>query len=195
MWIRTNTLIFLVFCSAAAFAQNRDSTAAPATTQSGQGQVQFSATDSLVFTLRGGRVARLFGSARILHESGELKAGTVTLDLDQHEMTAESAATNDTLALPVLSREGDELRSRRIRFNYETEKGKFEHARVHVSEGSLIGEQVKRAEPHVVYVREGIYSTCTLDHPHFYIKAVKMKVKDEEEIFFTRAKLHLLDIP
>lgn len=192
MWIRTATFILLALWAGLASAQNPDSTGS---SKSEQGQVQFSATDSLVFELRGGRKATLFGSAKIVHSSGELKAGTVMLDLDQSEMTAESAVTSDTLALPVLSRDGEELRSRRIRFNYKTEKGKFEHARVQVSEGSLIGEQVKRAEPHVVYVKEGMYSTCTLDHPHFYIKAIKMKVKDEEEIFFTRAKLYLLDIP
>ncbi|MEX0929086.1 MAG: putative LPS assembly protein LptD [Balneolales bacterium] len=169
-------------------------------TQSAEGEdasesITFSASDSLIFTFNPQREARLFGDARVEHTEGELTAGQITLNLDLNLMSAQTDSEGDTLAEPVLTRDTDRIRSRRIQYNYATDKGKFDVARVSIEQGNLIGTQVKRTAPHVVFVEDGIYSTCELDHPHFYIRAKKMKMVDEDEIFFTNARLFILDIP
>lgn len=157
--------------------------------------VTVTATDSLVFRVKDIRRGTLYGSANVLHESGNLKAGTIFLDLDNDIISAESAVEADTLDQPVLTRDGKEIRSQSIAFNYKTKRGKFRVARMSVDQGNLIGNEVKNKTEHVVFIRNGIYSTCLLDHPHYYIRADKMKMVDEEEIFFTRARLYILDIP
>lgn len=160
-----------------------------------EGQVNFQATDSLVFNFREDRIATLYGSAKVIHESGELTAGKVALNLDKTLVSAATQTPQDTLSQPVLLRQNDRIRSESIAFNYETEKGRFDVARTSVSEGYLTGTKVKNTGPHVVFLEDAIYSTCDLDHPHYYIKAKRMKVVDEEKIFFTRAQLYILDIP
>ena len=160
-----------------------------------EGMVRFNASDSLTFDFKGDREAELYGSAEVRHTSGELSAGRVSLNLDKNTVSAETDTPGDTLSQPVLKREDDKVRSRKIRFNYQTEKGRFEMARTEIQQGALIGEKVKNVSRDVVFVEDGMYSTCTLEHPHYYIKARKMKVVDSDEIFFTRAKLYLLDIP
>ncbi|MCH8495979.1 MAG: LPS-assembly protein LptD [Balneolales bacterium] len=157
--------------------------------------VRFSASDSLTFRLRGGREARLYGNAKVDHDAGELTAGRVTLNLDEKLMSATTLTPGDTLSEPVLMRQEDRIRSERILFNYETEKGKFDVARITMDEANVTGNQVKRYAPHVIFIEDGRYSTCDLDHPHYYIRAARMKVVDEDEIFFTRARLYILDIP
>jgi len=193
----------LLLAGSAAYAQQREQGAEGEnglTTQSneegsGSALVRFSARDSLTFQLRGSREARLFGNARVSHTAGELTSGRIALNLDETTMSAQALTPGDTLSEPVLEREGDRIRSQRILFNYETEKGKFDVARVRMYEASVTGNQVKRVAPHVIFIREGIYSTCDLDHPHYYIQADRMKIVDEDEIFFTRARLYILDIP
>lgn len=181
--------------------------------------ISFTARDSLVIRLDGRRTADLFGNARVSHPSGRLSAGAITLDLEQNLATAEArrlpvdttdasalfrrwitrqgpfAAPVDTLSIPTLTRDGDEITSRRIMFNFVTEKGKFDVARVDIDQGSLTGTAVKAPTPHVVFIEDAIFSTCELDHPHYYIRARRMKMVDEEEIFFVGAQLYLLDIP
>jgi hypothetical protein len=157
--------------------------------------VQFFAADSALFLLGDSTRINLFGRAKLEHSSGTLNANQVQMNTGTNVMEAKGGSETDTLGRPLLKRETDEIRSTRILYNYKTGKGKFEEARVNVQQGVLQGEKVKRAEEHVIYVGEGLYSTCTLDHPHFFIRARKMKVVDEEEIFFTRARLYLLDIP
>ena len=157
--------------------------------------VRFSASDSLKFRVKGARVGTLFGNARVEHSSGELISGQITLNLTDDLMSAEALNPADTLSQPVLRRGSDELRSQRILYNFKTQKGKFNVARVNIDKGNITGTQVKRTAPHVVFIQDAIYSTCTLDHPHYYLKASRMKVVDEDEVFFSRARLYILDIP
>ncbi|MEX0680761.1 MAG: putative LPS assembly protein LptD [Balneolales bacterium] len=158
-------------------------------------EIRFSSSDSLIFTTRGERRITLHGNARVHHEEGELTAGEVLLNLDKNLMSARAAEPDDTLSQPILKRGEDQIRSQRIQYNYRTDKGKFDVARLNMDQGNVIGTQVKRIDSHVVFVEDGIYSTCDLDHPHFYIRAHKMKVVDEDKIFFTQARLFILDIP
>lgn len=163
--------------------------------QSAPDAVNFQARDSLTFNFRGQRVANLFGSSNVRHSSGELSSGTIELDLNKSEVMAFSSQPNDTLSYPTLKQGETDLRSRRILFNYETEKGKFEVAEIQIQDGYLVGTQVKNISRTEVFVEDGIYSTCPPEHMYYYIKAQQMKVVDEEEIFFTNARLYILDIP
>ncbi|MEX0685775.1 MAG: putative LPS assembly protein LptD [Balneolales bacterium] len=163
--------------------------------EEGGDEIEFTASDSLIFVFNPEREARLYGHAEVRHPEGQLRAGQIELNLDHTLMSAQAGAEDDSLTEPILTRGSDEVRSQRIQYNYTTEKGKFNVARVNIDKGNLIGTQVKRTASHVVFVEDGIYSTCELDHPHFYIQARKMKVVNEDEVFFTNARLFILDIP
>ncbi|MFW6346977.1 MAG: putative LPS assembly protein LptD [Cyclonatronaceae bacterium] len=181
--------------------------------------INFSARDSLVIRLDEERIARLFGNAKIEHPSGQLTAGRISLNLDENLATAqarrlpldtldasalyrrwitrkgEQYAPVDTLSIPTLTRDGEEVESRRIMFNFATEKGKFDVARSQVDGREVSGSKIKAPAGHVVFIEDAIYSSCNLDHPHYYIRASRMKIVDEEEVFFTGAQLFFLDIP
>lgn len=171
-------------------AQNRN-----ADRQAVEDAVNFQARDSLTFTFGEERIAMLYGAANVQHESGELTAGTVELNLDTSQLQATASSAQDTLSHPVLTREGQELRSTRILFNYETERGKFEVAEINVGDGHLVGTKVKNVSRDEVFIEDGKYSTCPPQHMYYYIQAERMKVVEEEEIFFTNARLFILDIP
>ncbi len=161
-----------------------------------EGEVYFQSKDSLVFNFREDRVANLYNAAEVIHSSGKLESGKVKLNLDKSLVSAATPTPQDTLTQPVLTRQGQPpLRSKSISFNYQTEKGRFEVARVEIPKGKITGTVVKKVSRHVVFLEDAIYSTCTLPHPHYYIKADQMKIVDQEEIFFRNARLYILDIP
>ncbi len=193
----------------------------PPPAQDGQvgDRITFSARDSLIIRLDERRIANLYGNSRVEHTSGRLTAGSITLDLDENLAIAEArrvpldttdvsdlfrrwiarkgefAAPVDTLTIPRLTRDGDEIESRRIMFNFVTEKGKFDVATMDMDGAGLTGTAVKAPAPHVIFIEDAVYSTCDLDHPHYYIRARRMKVVDQDEVFFTGAQLYFLDIP
>lgn len=160
-----------------------------------QDAVEFQSTDSLIVDFRNGRKATLYGTAKVSHAVATLTSGTIEMDLETNTVEAFAESTQDTLAMPVLTRQSDVIRSRRILFNYQTQKGKFEEARIKVGEGQLIGSKVKNVNETEVFIQDGIYSTCPPEYLYYYLKAEKMKVVDQDEIFFTNARLYILDIP
>ncbi len=201
----------LVLMATPAKAQQSDSTAVRQDTTLQQNQseppggsvisnvpdnaVRFQSSDSLVIDFKGGKKAFLFGSANVKHSAGELKAGEINMDIDNTTVEARTLTPEDTLSRPVLVRESDEIKSTRILFNYKTQKGKFEAAQVKVSEGHLIGSKIKNVNESEVFIEDGIYSTCPPEYMYYYLKAKKMKVVDEDELFFSNAQLYILDIP
>ncbi|MEX0608870.1 MAG: putative LPS assembly protein LptD [Balneolaceae bacterium] len=157
--------------------------------------VEFESSDSLIINFEEGKKAFLFGSARVTHPSGELTAGEINMDIERSIVEATTLTPDDTLSQPLLKRQQDQIRSNRILFNYQTKKGKFEAAQVQVAEGHLIGSQVKNVSETEVFIEDGIYSTCPPDYLYYYIEAKKMKVVDQDELFFSNARLYILDIP
>jgi len=157
--------------------------------------VQFQSADSLVINFEEGKKAILYGSAQVRHTSGELRSGVINMDIDRSTVEARTLTPEDTLSRPVLVRESDEIKSTRILFNYKTGKGKFEAAQVQVAEGHLIGSKVKNVNDSEVFIEDGVYSTCPPEYMYYYLKAKKMKVVDEDELFFSNAQLYILDIP
>jgi phage anti-repressor protein len=157
--------------------------------------VQFQSNDSLIVNFRGMKTASLYGSSKVIHSTGSLSSGTITMDLESSLVEAKALSPADTLSQPVLIADGEEIRSNRVLFNYKTKKGKFEAARVNVGEGHLTGSKVKNVSETEVFIEDGIYSTCPPEYLYYYIKAKKMKVVDEDEIFFSNAQIYILDIP
>tara|TARA_R110002096_G_scaffold436022_1_gene665255 strand:+ start:6849 stop:9485 length:2637 start_codon:yes stop_codon:yes gene_type:complete len=181
-------------------AQKTDSTTTKApssasTKSAVKDAVSFQSNDSLVVDFRNGRKAFLYGTAKVSHDAGTLTAGKIEMDLAESVVEAKAGSEQDTLSYPVLKRQSDEIKSTRILFNYKTQKGKFESARIQVPDGYLVGSKVKNVSKDEVYIEDGIYSTCPPDYLYYYIKAKKMKVVEEEEIFFSNARLYILDIP
>lgn len=54
-------------------------------------------------------------------------------------------------------------------YNFETKKGKIKDVITKEGDGILHGEQVKRDSSNNFFVRHGKYTTCDLEHPHYYI--------------------------
>ena len=157
--------------------------------------VKFQANDSLIVRLGKGRKAFLYGMAKIAHTSGTLVSGQITMNLDSTTVEARASGIQDSLGMPVLRMGEDEIKSTRILFNYDSSRGKFEDAQINVSDGLLIGSKIKNVNESEVFIQDGLYSTCPPDYLYYYLEAKQMKVVDEEEIFFTNARLYVLDIP
>ena len=164
--------------------------------------LSFFARDSIVFyqsSLK--QKVSLFGSARLIHTETELIAGFIELDFltnDAHAQYGRSLPGKKQERPKIVFKE-DEVISDNIRYNYQTKKGKFRVVQIDVNEGSykgnVIGEEVKFTDKDVVYVRDGKFSTCPIDHWYFYIKAKKIKIIGDKELFFSDAQLYVLDIP
>jgi hypothetical protein len=139
----------------------------------------------------------LFGSAEVTYEDLNLKAGYIELDMKSNMVFAKGrkdSVGNET-ELPVFTQGPQSFKSHQMTYNFQTKKGRISEVITKEADGYIHGETVKKDSSNTVYIRNGKYTTCDLEHPHYYIEAKKLKVIPNDVIVTGPANLVINDIP
>lgn len=173
-----------------------DTLALPTSNDGLDQEVEYSAEDSIIYDIANEQVY-LYGNARVSTQLIELEAGQIIFNFG--DKTVEAEPLLDSLGNPIgvpMFREGiQEFSSDKIAYNFDTKKGKISKLVTRQGEGFLVGGQVKKNEKDELFATDAYYTTCDLDHPHFKIKANKIKVVPEKVIVTGPANLVIADIP
>lgn len=161
--------------------------------------VQFAAKDSITFDYIISR-ANLYGEGKVNYQNLELQADLITMSLDSSIVHASgrmdtTEAKNEIIGKPVFKQGGDEYEPDSISYNFKTQKAFISNVYTDQGEGILVGEETKRDSMGVMYGRGGKYTTCDADHPHFYLKLTRYKVRPGEDVVFGPAYLVVEDVP
>ncbi len=146
-------------------------------------KVEYSARDSIRFEVDS-KIIYLYGEAQITYEDVKVNAGYIEIDWNTNEITAKPIV--DSLGheseLPVMVDNGQTYNSHGMVYNFQTKKGRTKQVITTQGEGKLHGEVVKKVDEKSIFVKNGKYSTCLDDDPHFYIQANKLKVIQNDKI-------------
>jgi hypothetical protein len=160
--------------------------------------VQYSAYDSMFFDLEN-KLVYLYDSATVDYQSIHLKADFIIIDFKNGIITAE--AKKDDKGNYVDRVQFDDgkqaFEAHRVRYNYLTGKGQISEVTTEEGGGFLHADTVRK-DSSVVYAWKGVFTTCDLDHPHFAIRANKMKlIQDPKKgkIITGPAYLEVSDVP
>ena len=146
--------------------------------------VKYAAKDSIQFDVTD-KVARLYSKAKVDYGTTNLKAALITVNYGLNTMTAEGKL--DTINHKLLDRpvfkDGEGLYTAgKIAYNFKTKKGKIIEAVTTQGEGFVSAEVIKKTPDNELYGLHGRYTTCNLEHPHFFIQASKMKVTRKQVV-------------
>ncbi|MCS6917599.1 MAG: putative LPS assembly protein LptD [Chitinophagales bacterium] len=143
-----------------------------------------------------GRRVFLIGAAEVQYRDITLRADSIVFDWQSSEVSAFGRADSSgkITGLPVFTQAGSEYRAKTITYNFRTRKGKITDIVTEQGEGYLISQTVKRLPDEVLYGLENKYTTCKLEHPHFYISAGKVKVVPDKAVYTGPANLVLADV-
>ena len=178
------------------FALNQSSSALPS-------PVKYHARDSIVFDLEK-KMAYLYGKATLDYTDINLKADSININFDKNEIWAEGRkdSTGKKVGEPYFKEGGDETYSTKLGYSFKTKKGIVYNVRMKQGEGRVLGKTVKTIRTidkgknkDVVYIEDAKYTTCDLQHPHFYIMAHKMKVMPKDKIITGPARMYIEDVP
>ena len=209
LFIRTILLIIITVCQTiAAFAQlSNDTTKSPIvhkdtviTTTAGdaplKSKVKYTAKDSMRFDVANQKMY-LFGEAEVIYEALNLKAGYIELDLKNNIVyaTGKQDSVGQETQLPVFTEGTQSFKSHKMTYNFQTKKGRINEVITKEADGYIHGETIKKDSSNTVYIRNGRYTTCDLEHPHFAIRAKKLKVIPNDKIVTGPAYLEISDIP
>ena len=159
-------------------------------------KVTYTAKDTIKYNFAASKVF-LYGDAVVTYEDIELRAAYIELLMDSDIVIAQGVA--DSLGkmqgTPVYKEGESEIRSQKMTYNFTTKKGKIIDVITQEGEGYIHGEDVKKTEDDIIFIHNGLYTTCAHDHPHFSIAATKLKIIPDDKIVAKPANLVIEDVP
>jgi hypothetical protein len=158
--------------------------------------VKYSARDSLFFDMEK-KTVHLYGEAHVEYQNIDLKSAYIEFNMADQTVYASGLpdSTGNNVNTPEF-KEGDEkFNAHWIRYNFKSRKGFVYFVKTQQGEGTLIGDSTKRSPNGQISLKGATYSTCDLDHPHFYFHLTKAKVVPNDKIVSGPAYLVIADIP
>lgn len=154
------------------------------------------ANDSTIFSLDGKKVF-LFGDAKITFEDIELTAAYIEADMEQGIIYAEGVTDSlgNITGQPVFKQGADEMKAQNLTYNVNTKRGYIERLYTEQQDGYLHSELTKKEADNSINMLRGKYTTCELEHPHFYLELTKGKMIPDKAIIAGPSYMVLADIP
>ncbi len=159
------------------------------------------------------KITRLIGQAEVIYQSTRLNAGLITIDWDKNILIAETlrdSAGKESVGIinnsgggadslysgyPTFTEGGQTMVGEKMFFNFKTKKGRVIRGRTQYQEGFYGGDQIKMFSNDVFYIKDGIFSTCDLDTPHFHFASEKMKMIYKDKVIAKPVVLYIHGIP
>jgi len=139
----------------------------------------------------------LYGNAHVDYDGIVLDANHIEFDF--LSKVAFAKMTHDSLGNPIgkphFKEKDDDFEMDSIRYNFDSKKGIIYNVRTEQAEGYLTSEIVKKQADNQIHVSKGKYTTCDLEHPHYYFKLSKAIVIPDDKIISGPLNLWIADIP
>ncbi len=139
--------------------------------------VNYYAKDSAVVMIQAKKIY-LYGETKTEYQDIILTAPVVEIDQRTQIMTAHNSRDSiGSVMEEAKFTQGDQsFTSDTIRYNFKTQRGLTVNTITESGEMFVHGRYVKKASKDVTFIKEGLFTTCNLDDPHFAFKANELKV-------------------
>ncbi|MBO2033638.1 LPS-assembly protein LptD [Siccationidurans ginsengisoli] len=159
--------------------------------------VKYGAKDSIQFDITT-KIAKLYNKANVDYGKMNMKAALITVNYGTN--TVQAIGRRDTVKhrmvdQPLFKDEAGTYSAGNISYNFKTKKGKIAEVVTQQGEGYIHAEVVKKLPDNDFYGLHGRYTTCNLEHPHFYIEAGKMKVIPGQKVVTGPFHMVIADVP
>lgn len=157
--------------------------------------VYYESTDSMVWSTNGN--AYLYGGGKVVYDKIELTADIISMNMDSSVVHAFGRADSVGVVsgLPVFVDNGTSYESDRMSYNFKSRKGFISNVYTQQGDGFLMGGKTKKDSTDVFYSQDGMYTTCDAEHPHFYIKLTRAKVRPKKDVVSGPLYLVVEDVP
>ena len=159
--------------------------------------VYYQSSDSMVMTKNG--TAYLHGKGELKYETMELTSEYIRMNIDSSLVYAQGVYDSinyEWIGKPVFKDGNDSYETNEMTYNIRTQKGYIRHVVTQQGEGYVIADRTKKLDDNVMMMAGGQYTTCDdHDHPHFYLKMTKAKVKPGDYIACGPAYMVVGEVP
>lgn len=159
--------------------------------------INYQAEDSIVYDLETQKMY-LYNKASLKYEQIKLDANAIDFDWKTSEMLATGTKNDSTQEIegtPEFEDNGKTYQATKMTYNFKTQKGKVYEVMTQEGDAYLHSEIVKKHENNEWFGYKTKFTTCELEHPHFYFKAKKVKMIPNKVMVTGPANLWIGDMP
>ncbi|RPH75747.1 LPS-assembly protein LptD, partial [bacterium] len=141
-----------------------------------EGEITYSAEDSLIFSVTNQRVF-LYDKGIVNYPIQEISLTGDYIEFDFGSKIALAAGAIDSTGRiagkPEFTQGAEKIQFDTMRYNFESRNAKAKTIITQQGEGYLHSAQTKRFSDGEIHVKDGKYTTCDAEHPHFHIALTK----------------------
>jgi len=158
--------------------------------------ITYPARDSTVYSLSDNKI-RMYGEAKVTYQQVELTADYIEISIDRKEVFAVGLmdSTGMITGKPVFKDGEESYECTEIRYNFDTKKAFVKDVRMKQEEGFLHSHLTKRDSSGSLNIKDGKFTTCDADDPHFFFAITKGKVIPKKVVVSGPAYLVVEGIP
>ncbi len=160
------------------------------------------ARDSIVEDFSNGRkMIYFYGDVAVKYAGMEIKSEYMAYDVDSRTVFAKGLpdSTGVIIGQPVMTEGNSTYEVESVYYNFGSGKAKIKNMITQEGDGYLHGEYLKKQPDNSINIAKGKYTTCDLEHPHFYMKMTAAKVVNKsngkKQTVFGPAYVVLEDVP
>ena len=138
------------------------------------------AKDSIITDFSNGkRTVYYYGGATVTYQNMKLSADYLEYDMLTNIVYArgqKDIATGEMKGLPEMTEGGQTYKMDELYYNFNTRKARITNMVTKEAEGLLQGKKIKMAPDNSISLKDGVYTVCDLEEPHYYLKLSIAKV-------------------
>ena len=159
------------------------------------------AKDSIITEFTGGeRKIYYYGGATVTYQDMKLTADYIEYDMKTNTVFArgrKDEATGEWTGQPEMTQGKATYKMEELYYNFDSRKARITNMITQESEGLLQGKKIKMMPDQSVNLRDGMYTVCDLEHPHYYMRMTMAKVvtQTSQKTVFGPAYPVIADVP
>jgi len=167
--------------------------------------VVYSAVDSIVYSYPQ-KVMKMYGKGDVKYRDLGLKSERIEVNWNDNNLESygvlDSSKIGKTDSLkklyrgtPVMVDGSETYEGWKIGYNFKSQKGLVTLGETEMDQSYYHGEQIKKVDKDMMFISNGVFTSCDLDHPHYFFFSPRMRVTLQDKIVAEPIYLYVADVP
>ena len=158
--------------------------------------IDYACNDSILFSFTEEKMF-LYGSGDITAKDMDLKSSYVEISTKGSYLYSKtvSDSSGKSEIKPILKQDDETFSVSSIKYNFRTKKALVKNVKTEMEQGFLHSNVAKMQTNKEFHIKDGKFTTCDLDHPHFYIELTKAKKIPDKHVISGPMYFVIADIP
>jgi lipopolysaccharide assembly outer membrane protein LptD (OstA) len=160
--------------------------------------VYASSKDSLIFLVKDKKM-KIFGEGNINYKQTEIKSANIIIDFNKSLIEAtgipSDTAQGKLIGAPILKEGSEVYEGKTMQYNFKNGSGLISAAQTQQDGSIYTGSKIKKVDKETYFIKDGMFTTCDAECPHYYFTAYKMKVINKKELIADWIFIHFGGIP